>query len=70
MVLMRLWISVMQDNVAAHAAVSMVEDMSQRLTQPIFWPANSPDYNSTEAIWNRMKDHIQHHHPNLGGGKQ
>ncbi|SZF05897.1 unnamed protein product [Blumeria hordei] len=35
-----------------------------------FWPANSPDLNSIKTVWNRMKDYIQRHHPNLGGGKQ
>ncbi|VDB93148.1 Bgt-50517, partial [Blumeria graminis f. sp. tritici] len=32
--------------------------------------ANSPDLNPTEAVWNKMKDYIQHLHPNLGCGKQ
>ncbi|VDB96371.1 Bgt-51752 [Blumeria graminis f. sp. tritici] len=43
-----------------------MEDMSHRLIQPIFWPANSPDINPVEAACNRMKDYIQRHHPNLG----
>ncbi|VDB89448.1 Bgt-51220 [Blumeria graminis f. sp. tritici] len=67
---MRLWLSVMQDNAPAHTAGSTMEDMRQRLIQPIFWPANSPDLNPIEAVWNRMKDYIQRRHPNLGCGKQ
>ncbi|VCU40576.1 Bgt-50956 [Blumeria graminis f. sp. tritici] len=70
MVLMRPWLSVMQDNAPSRTAASTMEDMSQRLIQPIFWLANSPDLNPIEAFWNRMKDYIQHHCPNLGGGKQ
>ncbi|VCU39654.1 Bgt-50926 [Blumeria graminis f. sp. tritici] len=45
-------------------------DISQRLIQPIFWPANWHDLDPIEAVWNRMMDYIQYHHPNLGGGKQ
>ncbi|SZF04011.1 unnamed protein product [Blumeria hordei] len=47
-----------------------MEDMSQRLIQPIFWPANLPDLDPIEAVSNRMKDNIQRYHANLGGGKQ
>ena len=47
-----------------------MEDMSQRLIQPIFWPANLPDLNPIEAVWNKMKHYIQRHHPNPGCGKQ
>ncbi|VDB89020.1 Bgt-51972 [Blumeria graminis f. sp. tritici] len=67
---MRSWNSVMQDNAHAHTAASAMEDMSQRLIQHIFWRANSPDLNPNEAVWTRMKDYIQPHHPNLGCGKQ
>ncbi|VDB88364.1 Bgt-50539 [Blumeria graminis f. sp. tritici] len=66
MVSMRPWLSVMQDNAPAHTAAMMMEDMSQRLIQPIFWPAKSPDLDPIEAVWNKMKDYIQRDHPNLG----
>ncbi|VDB92987.1 Bgt-51444 [Blumeria graminis f. sp. tritici] len=69
MVLMRSWLFVMQDNAATHTAASTMEDMSQRLTQPTFWPTNSPDLNPIDAVWNRVKDYNQRHHLNLGCGK-
>ncbi|VDB89058.1 Bgt-51984 [Blumeria graminis f. sp. tritici] len=58
MVSMRPWLSVMQDNSPAHVAASTMEDTNQRLIQPVFWQANSPDLNPIEAVWNRMKDYI------------
>ncbi|VDB88702.1 Bgt-50962, partial [Blumeria graminis f. sp. tritici] len=61
MVSMRPWLSVRQDNAPAHTAAITLEDMSQRLIQPIFWPANSPDLNPIEAVWNKMKDYIKRH---------
>ncbi|SZF02368.1 unnamed protein product [Blumeria hordei] len=70
MVTMRPWISVMQDNASAHAAALTMEDMSQWLIQPISWPANSPDLDLIEGVWDRMRDYIQLDHPNLSGGKQ
>ncbi|VDB89869.1 Bgt-50805 [Blumeria graminis f. sp. tritici] len=60
----------MQDNTPAHTAASTMEDKSHRLIQPIFWPANSPDFNPIKAVWNRMKGYVQRDHPYLGGGKQ
>ncbi|POS85290.1 hypothetical protein EPUL_002493, partial [Erysiphe pulchra] len=44
--------------------------MSQRLIQMIFKPPNSPGLNPMKAVWDRMKDHIQRHYPNLGIGRQ
>ncbi|VDB92730.1 Bgt-51297 [Blumeria graminis f. sp. tritici] len=64
------WLSVTQDNAPAHAPASTKEDMSQRLIQLIFWLANPPDLNPIEAVRNKMKDYIQHHQPNMDGGKQ
>ncbi|SZE99966.1 unnamed protein product [Blumeria hordei] len=70
MVSMRPWLSVMEDNASDHVAARTMEDMSQRLIHVIFWPANPPDINPIEAVWDRMKDCIQRHHPSLSGIKQ
>ncbi|POS83217.1 hypothetical protein EPUL_005543, partial [Erysiphe pulchra] len=67
---MRPWLSVSQDNPPAHAAANTMEEMNQRLIQPIFWLPNSPDLNPIEAVCDKMKDHIQHHYLNLGSGRQ
>ncbi|VDB83850.1 Bgt-50199 [Blumeria graminis f. sp. tritici] len=67
---MRSWLFVMQDNAPAHTEANTTENMSQRLIQLIFWPANSPDLNPIEAVWKRMKDYIQRHYSNLGGGNE
>ncbi|VDB89481.1 Bgt-50551 [Blumeria graminis f. sp. tritici] len=37
MVTKRPWLSAMQDNAPTHTAAITMEDMSQRLIQPIFW---------------------------------
>ncbi|VDB90624.1 Bgt-51648 [Blumeria graminis f. sp. tritici] len=70
MVSMRTWLSVMQNNASGPAVARTMEDMSQKLIQSIFWPANLPDITPIEAVWNKVKDYIQRHHPNLGCGKQ
>ncbi|VDB83543.1 Bgt-51792 [Blumeria graminis f. sp. tritici] len=59
----------MQENAPAHTSAIIMENMSQRLIQLIFSLANSPDLNLIEAVWNKMKDYIQRHHPNLSCGK-
>ncbi|VCU40241.1 Bgt-50371 [Blumeria graminis f. sp. tritici] len=67
---MRPRLSIMQDNAPANTAAITMEDVSLWLIQTSFWPANSPDLNPIEVVWNRMKDYIQRHNPNLGGRKQ
>ncbi|VDB90886.1 Bgt-51324 [Blumeria graminis f. sp. tritici] len=58
----------MQDNTPAHAAASTMEETSQRLIQSIFWPTISPDLKPIEFVWDRVKNYIQRHYPNLSSG--
>lgn len=55
----------MQDNAKPHAAKATLEDMNRRGLIPIFWPANSPDLNPIETLWDRMKDYIQDKYPEI-----
>lgn len=32
---------------------------------PIFWPANSPDLNPIETLWDKIKDYIQEKYPDI-----
>jgi transposase len=33
--------------------------------EPIYWPPNSPDLNPIETLWDKMKDWIQEHYPEV-----
>ena len=50
MISMRPWLFVMQKNASDPAVARTMEDMSQKLIQSIFWPANLPDLNPIEAV--------------------
>ena len=60
----------MQDGAPGHSAAYTMDELRERNIQPIFWPAFSPDLNPIEAIWNKMKDYIELHYPDLDGVKQ
>jgi transposase len=63
-------LSFMQDGAPGHSAEYTINELRERGIYPIFWPPFSPDLNPIEAVWNRMKDYIEHHHPDLPAGKQ
>jgi hypothetical protein len=60
----------MQDPAPGHRAGFTLNELQERGITPIFWPPFSPDLNPIEAIWNKMKDYIELHYPDLPGGRQ
>jgi transposase len=53
----------MQDNAPGHSAQYTRDELIRLGVQLIFWPANSPDLNPIETVWNKMKDWLQLHYP-------
>lgn len=60
----------MHDNAPPHKATVRFEELTEGLVFPFLWPAFSPDHNPVESVWNRMKNWIEKHHPDLPNSRQ
>ena len=58
-------LSFQQDNAKGHASLYTMSVLKAIGITPIVWPANSPDLNPIETIWDMMKDYIQKHYPEV-----
>ena len=54
-----------QDNAKGHSSTFTKSVLSSIGIEPIFWPANSPDLNPIETVWNEMKNWIQRNYPEV-----
>jgi transposase len=54
-----------QDNAKGHASKYTQSVFEAIGITPIFWPANSPDLNPIETIWDDMKDYIEAKYPEV-----
>ena len=52
-----------QDNAKGHSSKYTKSVFEAIGITPIFWPANSPDLNPIETIWDLMKDYLQEKSP-------
>ena len=57
------YLQLMQDGAPGHASSETTRELHSRHILPISWPPFSPDLNSTEMVWNWMKDWIQSKFP-------
>jgi len=55
----------MQDNAPGHTSAETWAYMANRGLYPIFWPANSPDLNPIEKLWDKIKDYIEDKYPEI-----
>jgi transposase len=61
----RTGLVLMQDNATGHAAKDTLAYIANKGLHPIFWPANSPDLNPIETLWDKIKDYIGEKHPDI-----
>jgi transposase len=60
----------MQDSAPCHWAGFTLDELQERGITPIYWPPFSPDLNPIETIWDKIKDYIELHYPDLPAGRQ
>jgi transposase len=60
----------MQDGAPGNSVAYTLEELRERGIHPMFWPSLSPDLNPIEAVWNKMRDWMEAHHPDLPASKQ
>ncbi|PQE34086.1 transposable element tc1 protein [Rutstroemia sp. NJR-2017a WRK4] len=54
-----------QDNAPGHSSAFTCSVLERAQIKVIYWPANSPDLNPIETIWNWMKDYIDDYYPQV-----
>jgi transposase len=47
-----------QDNAPCHTSLKLIKFFSENNVEVMFWPANSPDLNPIENVWNLLKKNI------------
>ena len=60
----------MQDNASSHASKETACELLLREVRTLSWPPFSPDLNPIEGVWNKMKDYIEIHYPDLEHGRE
>lgn len=60
----------MHDLAPAHKAKSTVVELERREIVLLTWPANSPDLNPIEGLWQRIKEEIYKANPRLRGTEE
>jgi transposase len=58
-------LSFQQDNAKGHASQFTMSVFEAIGITPISWPANSPDLNPIETLWDDMKDYIEKNYPDV-----
>ena len=55
----------MQDNASGYSAKAIIQALEAIGIKPIFWPSKSPDLNPIETLWNKIKEYIHEHYPQI-----